>query len=276
METPFSSGAYTQEVMVRQSRVTTGLTVRETLLADKVSVQQGWGRRDRPFEYSTSGERTLSLSLAAHGVAWYGHRRFGIHDRMALFANKDDQRRLSKPAAEEAAYVLVSFGDRPVQCSQRVFAAHEEPYRLMADLATATDPLEIEEKVVQPETAVRAADGQGPETVCDGREMSYVRDLLHGSVGQQLTIAELSEAVFLSRSQLVRSFRASFGTPIYSYLKSLRLEGARYWLRSSELPVATVAHRHGFTSESSFSREFRKRYGRTPGSERKTSRSEQS
>ena len=192
---------------------------------------------------------------------------------MALFANQEDSRLLVKPAADFSAHVRVKFG-RTVECGQRVFASHELPYTLLSKLYKATDDLEMEEIVTQLEQAVFVADGIRPDARIDDR-MSFVRDILHNSLGRSTTLVELADLACISKAQLVRSFRAVYGQSVYGYLKSLRLEGARYWLASSELPISTVALRNGFTSESSFSREFRKKFGLTPSSDRKLSRSEQ-
>ena len=82
----------------------------------------------------------------------------------------------------------------------------------------------------------------------------------------ELKIERLAQALGASRATLFRAFASSGG--INLYIKHRRLERAReaLRLRSGRHPsVAEIAHAHGFTSESHFSRSFLDHFGQRPG-----------
>jgi AraC family transcriptional regulator, activator of mtrCDE len=68
----------------------------------------------------------------------------------------------------------------------------------------------------------------------------------------------------MSRATLVRRFRALVGVTPAAFVLSARLTEAARLLRTTSLPIKTVASRAGFADRSHFSRAFRQRFGADP------------
>lgn len=86
--------------------------------------------------------------------------------------------------------------------------------------------------------------------------------------GEAYSVDGLAAAVGMSRSAFVKKFAECFGRSPMEFVTAVRLEAAARLLRSSQLPVKTLASLVGFASRSHFSRAFRARYGADPSSYR--------
>lgn len=76
--------------------------------------------------------------------------------------------------------------------------------------------------------------------------------------------AELAAICGLSVRHLTRQFQALTGHSLGDYVESCHMERARDLLRSSDLPVKTIAARLGYGHANSFARAFRRVTGTTP------------
>jgi transcriptional regulator GlxA family with amidase domain len=74
----------------------------------------------------------------------------------------------------------------------------------------------------------------------------------------------------VSTRQLTRLFVAELGEPPATVIRRIRLEAAAQLLRTTDLPLSTVAHRCGLTSAESLRQAFVARYGITPSRFRAT------
>ena len=85
------------------------------------------------------------------------------------------------------------------------------------------------------------------------------------------TFEELSLTLVVSPATLRRRLRSEGQS--YAEIKGeLRAEGAREFLRSTDLSVAEIAGRLGYSEPSAFYRAFHKWFGRSPGEMRDSSR----
>ncbi len=82
---------------------------------------------------------------------------------------------------------------------------------------------------------------------------------------EPLTVDDLARQVALSPSAFSRLFREVTGRTPYQFLKEYRLGCARELLLDGRSSVAEVSRRVGYANVSHFIREFRARYGMTPG-----------
>ncbi|WP_026354980.1 AraC family transcriptional regulator [Massilia niastensis] len=89
--------------------------------------------------------------------------------------------------------------------------------------------------------------------------------LLHGAPARRWTVADLAGQVAMSRSALALRFRQLVGSTPLHYLQQWRMRLARQALLEEGLPVATLAYRLGYASESAFSAAFRRSTGCAPG-----------
>ena len=81
---------------------------------------------------------------------------------------------------------------------------------------------------------------------------------------RDFTLEGLAETAGMSRSAFAAHFTTAFERPPIEFLKETRLRRAAQLLRSTDLPVKSVAPRVGFASRSYFSRAFKALYGVDP------------
>jgi len=84
---------------------------------------------------------------------------------------------------------------------------------------------------------------------------NYMRDI---------TIRDVAQGCACSESTVSHLFKQHTGLPIMKYIAALRMEQAEKLLRSSNLPVSTVAQMCGFSNVNYFPTAFKKHTGITP------------
>lgn len=89
--------------------------------------------------------------------------------------------------------------------------------------------------------------------------------LLHGAPERRWSVEALAQEAAMSRSALALRFRQLVGMAPLQYLQAWRMRLARQALRDEETPVATIAWRLGYASESAFSAAFKRSSGCAPG-----------
>jgi AraC-like DNA-binding protein len=89
--------------------------------------------------------------------------------------------------------------------------------------------------------------------------------LLHGRVAHPWTIADLADAVGISRSALVERFTRFLSEPPMTYLTRWRLQLAARSLERTSRGVADIAAAVGYESEAAFNRAFKREFGQPPG-----------
>jgi len=83
------------------------------------------------------------------------------------------------------------------------------------------------------------------------------------------TPLELSMMVGASYKTLNRGFIKQHGVSLYQYINAIALDHAKQILESTDISVAQLAFKYGYSSSSAFIRAFHRRFGHTPGSVRK-------
>lgn len=81
-----------------------------------------------------------------------------------------------------------------------------------------------------------------------------------------LTVTEIVKAVNLERSYLFRLFKAATGKSVLEYITSCRIERACELLKTSGLPIQSVAYSVGYNDPLYFSKVFKKATSHTPTS----------
>lgn len=96
-----------------------------------------------------------------------------------------------------------------------------------------------------------------------------VASVMLGMENGNLSIETVAADACLSRSQLNRRIKAITGVTTQQYVNRIRLEQARELLMEHpELQVSEVAYRCGFDDVASFSRAFRRTFGKSPSQHR--------
>jgi AraC-like DNA-binding protein len=94
---------------------------------------------------------------------------------------------------------------------------------------------------------------------------------IHGEPAKPWTVETLANAAGLSRAAFSRRFSSLLGRSPAAYLTFWRMTVAARLLRSSDLPLATIAAEVGYASEYAFSHAFKRLYGISPGAYRRSS-----
>lgn len=95
-------------------------------------------------------------------------------------------------------------------------------------------------------------------------KISKARELLIQHIGEPITIKELSRKVAINECYLKKGFKEMFGTTIFDFYQSQRMEHARFLLYEKGLSVTDVSMMLGYSSISHFSTAFKKHTGLKP------------
>ncbi|HEX9509920.1 MAG TPA: AraC family transcriptional regulator [Puia sp.] len=98
----------------------------------------------------------------------------------------------------------------------------------------------------------------------DREKIVKAREVLLQHIGEPLTIKELSRKVAINECYLKKGFKEMFGTTIFDFYQSQRMEHARYLLYEKGLSVTEVSVMLGYSSISHFSTAFKKHTGLKP------------
>ncbi|SCY78608.1 helix-turn-helix transcriptional regulator [Desulfoluna spongiiphila] len=98
----------------------------------------------------------------------------------------------------------------------------------------------------------------------DQKKITDARDLLIHRMDTPPTIAEMAKAVGVNAFKLKKGFKQLYGTTLFAYLRSRRLDRAYELIRSGEMNVTEAAFEVGYANPSAFTSAFRKAYGTNP------------
>jgi AraC-like DNA-binding protein len=101
-------------------------------------------------------------------------------------------------------------------------------------------------------------DERGRDTIVKARE------ILLQHIGDPITIKELARKVATNECYLKKGFKEMFGTTIFDFYQSQRMEHAKYLLYEKGLSVTDVSALLGYSSISHFSTAFKKHTGIKP------------
>lgn len=93
---------------------------------------------------------------------------------------------------------------------------------------------------------------------------AVVREI-HAGPDRPWSVQTLSETAGMSRTAFVERFRSQLGQPPMAYVTSWRLTYGAQLLKETEVPLAAIARRVGYSTEFAFGTSFRRRYGISPG-----------
>ena len=98
----------------------------------------------------------------------------------------------------------------------------------------------------------------------DREKIVKAREILVQHIGEPITIKELSRKVAINECYLKKGFKEMFGTTIFDFYQSQRMEHAKYLLYEKGLSVTEVSLMLGYSSISHFSTAFKKHTGLKP------------
>lgn len=96
------------------------------------------------------------------------------------------------------------------------------------------------------------------------KRVQILLDYIHAHHNDKITIEELAKTASISKTEVLRCFKAIMGISPISYLNSYRLQRAAYMLTNTEKSIQEIAESCGFDDNSYFSKLFKKKYLITP------------
>ncbi|MGY8525635.1 helix-turn-helix domain-containing protein [Paracidovorax citrulli] len=91
------------------------------------------------------------------------------------------------------------------------------------------------------------------------------KELMLAHLDGEISLAALAHECGLSRSHFAKAFRESTGMPPHRWLVLQRVDKARHYLLTSDLPLGQIATLCGFADQSHFTRAFSRTTGSSPG-----------
>jgi AraC family transcriptional regulator len=104
-----------------------------------------------------------------------------------------------------------------------------------------------------------------PELVgIDDRRLHRALDYIHENLAGNLSLDGMAAEAAMSRFHFVRAFTKALGRSPLQYVIHERMELAKLVLKTTRLPIASVAARVGYEDVSRFGQHFRRHTGTTP------------
>ena len=97
------------------------------------------------------------------------------------------------------------------------------------------------------------------------RQLALVLEAILTRPAEPITADALAACAGMSRTLLFQRFRAAFGMSPMRFVCDMRLARAARMLSEGSRQIGDIARANGFRSRSHFSREFKRKYGQTPG-----------
>ena len=91
-----------------------------------------------------------------------------------------------------------------------------------------------------------------------------IRDYLYENLEKDLTIEDIANHFFISRSYLMEMFRSAYDEPVYTFFQRNKIKLACSLLEQTQLTVKQIAVRLSFSDPYYFSRVFKKYMGISP------------
>ncbi len=100
------------------------------------------------------------------------------------------------------------------------------------------------------------------------RAILTITEFIDANLEADLTLGDLAAVVQMPADGFGRSFRATMGMAPYKYVQERRIRRAESLLSTSDMALSEVALAAGYSSQSHFTRAFRRHNGQTPGAYR--------
>jgi AraC family transcriptional regulator len=117
--------------------------------------------------------------------------------------------------------------------------------------------------------AVASCHPADPRAGLQPDELRRIEEYVEENLGRNLSLRELSQQLGMNLYFFVRSFKRSTGLPPHQYLLRRRVERAKAFLLDPEVPIADVALRCGFATQSHLTATFNRLTNVTPGEYRR-------
>ena len=100
----------------------------------------------------------------------------------------------------------------------------------------------------------------------DKQKLFEAKEILVKQIDNPPTISQLSKLVNLNEYKLKKGFKEMFGTTVFGYIHSSRMNLAKRLLLGTDMSAKEIAYETGYSSPQHFSKAFKKEFGNTPDS----------
>ncbi len=261
-----------------------GLAVERVRYVDQAALspeQEHWGQWS--FRIMRGGTRYVSYgdracTLAPNTVLWHGPLPHPVNLR-ALPCSRGDQIVVRLSARRWTAWLAqhTLFRDRHAASLTEppVFERGSAPPQVLIvirDLLALHNRLRRSTSVMERQCTrllrliAELHFGREPGVVALERQqrVEAAQAILAGDLEQPPSLGQLAEMLSVSPRQLQRDFIACAGLTPRGYLNLIRLSEANTLLAETSLPVATIAARLGYVSQTHFSTAFKALYHCSP------------
>lgn len=177
---------------------------------------------------------------------------------------------------EPALIAAAGGGQRPLPFIGDAVAADRTLCALLDELyetfPAPLEPLQRDDFIARLAAHLGSRSGaaaDGPLTGLATERLARIRELMRESFAERLDSGDLERASGLGRFDLARQFRRWIGTSPHRYLTGRRLEAVRARLIAGGAEaggsLAQIAADTGFADQSHMTRQFKARFGMTPG-----------
>jgi AraC family transcriptional regulator len=104
----------------------------------------------------------------------------------------------------------------------------------------------------------------GEETQRKEHWLETVNEMLHDRFRESVSLKELAEISQVHPVHLARAFRKRYGCSVGDYVRRLRVLGAASEIEGSDMSIAEIASRNGFSDQSHLCRLMKDYTGRSP------------
>lgn len=91
-----------------------------------------------------------------------------------------------------------------------------------------------------------------------------VSSYLHNHMDERITLEQLSNVFYVSGTHIKNSIKAVYGTSLYSFIRTQKMESAAFMLRYTDKSILEISNLHGYDNASKFSSAFRNVIGLSP------------
>ncbi len=105
----------------------------------------------------------------------------------------------------------------------------------------------------------------------NAKELDDLRKFIQDHLQGRFSVREMGASIGVGPAILGRKLRAALGKSPWRFVQEQRIGYAKDWLRKTQMPIADLAARLGYTDQSHFTNAFRRATGTTPRAFRSTS-----
>lgn len=101
--------------------------------------------------------------------------------------------------------------------------------------------------------------------------IKQIKEYMTDNLDKHFTLSELSQRFDIPLTAMKLCFKGVYGSPIYSYMISYRMQTAAVLLRQTQESITAIGAKLGYSNSSKFSETFKRAMGMTPQEYRKNS-----